>query len=137
MTETVTRKRPYLPIAAVLVVVAGVVAWLVLGHGTEAASVQKSTSGPYTVQLPGFEPHVGNNTLTVQVSGAAPAAVSFEPVMPQMGHALAPVPAAPAGSGTYRADGVALPMAGQWEITVSLRGPAGGAQVVFPLLVKG
>jgi hypothetical protein len=27
-------------------------------------------------------------------------------------------------------------MAGQWEITVSLRGPGGPAQVVFPVLVK-
>lgn len=56
--------------------------------------------------------------------------------MAQMGHALAPVAAGPDGPGRFRAADVGLPMSGQWEITVSLRGPGGPAQVVFPLLVK-
>jgi hypothetical protein len=48
-----------------------------------------------------------------------------------MGHALAPITAAPQAPGRYRVTGVDLLMAGQWEITVSLR----SERVVIPLLL--
>ena len=137
MTGTPARKPPYLLIAVVVVVVAGLGGWLLFGRGSGAAAAQKSVSGPYTVEFSTDGPKIGGNTFTVQVSGAAPAGVTVEPVMPQMGHALAPLTATAAGAGTYRVGDVALPMAGQWEVTVSLRGPAGPARLVFPLLVKG
>jgi nitrogen fixation protein FixH len=86
-------------------------------------------------------PKLGTNSLAVEVTDAAgkPAsldAVTVEPVMPQMGHAFAPVTAVADGPGRYRAAETSLPMSGQWEIAVTLRGPGGTSQAVFPLLVK-
>ncbi|MEU7474793.1 FixH family protein [Lentzea sp. NPDC042327] len=57
--------------------------------------------------------------------------VVVEPAMPQMGHAVAPVTAAPLEPGHYRVGAVDLFMAGQWEITVSLS----EQRVVIPLLL--
>ncbi len=129
-------RRPTVLIAVVALVVAAGAAWLIWGtRGTEPAA-QQAVSGPYTVRLTSDPPRIGGNTLSLEVTGPAPEGVTVEPVMPQMGHALAAVPAGPDGPGRFRATDVGLPMSGQWEITVSLRGPGGPAQVVFPLLVK-
>jgi hypothetical protein len=57
--------------------------------------------------------------------------VVVEPAMPQMGHAIAPITAAPAEPGHYEVRDVGLFMAGQWEITVSLN----AERVVIPLLL--
>ena len=129
-------KRPTVLIAVVALVVAAGAAWLLWGGGAAKPSVQQAVSGPYTVKFAADEPRIGGNTFALEVNGPAPDAVTVEPVMAQMGHALAPVPAGPDGPGRFRAADVGLPMSGQWEITVSLRGPGGPAQVVFPLLVK-
>ncbi|WP_206796147.1 hypothetical protein [Amycolatopsis sp. MtRt-6] len=130
-------RRPTLLIAVVvLAVVAGAV-WLLWGGGKAKSTAQQAVSGPYTVRFAADEPRIGGNNFAVDVEGPAPDAVTVAPVMAQMGHAFAPVPAVPAGDGSHwSAANVGLPMAGQWEITVSLRGPGGPAQVVFPLLVK-
>jgi hypothetical protein len=129
-------KRPTLPIIVVALLVAAGAAWLLWGGGDAKPTTQQAVSGPYTVQFSADEPRIGGNTFAVAVAGPAPEAVTVAPVMAQMGHALAPVPAGPDGPGRFRAADVGLPMAGQWEITVSLRGPGGPAQVVFPVLVK-
>ncbi|WP_290057506.1 hypothetical protein [Amycolatopsis solani] len=129
-------KRPTVLIAAVAVVAAGLLTWLLWPGGGAKPTTQQAVSGPYTVQFSADRPRIGGNTFAVAVTGPAPEAVTVAPVMAQMGHALAPVPAGPDGPGRVRAAGVGLPMAGQWEITVSLRGPGGAAQVVFPLLVN-
>ncbi len=129
-------KRPTVLILVVTLVVAAGAAWLLWGGGTTKPTTQQAVSGPYTVQFSAEQPRVGGNTFAVAVTGPAPEAVTVAPVMAQMGHALAPVPAGPDGPGHFRAADVGLPMAGQWEITVSLRGPGGPAQVVFPVLVK-
>lgn len=129
-------KRPKMLIAAVALVVVAGVAWLLWPAGDAKASTQQAVSGPYTVQFSADPPRIGGNTFAVAVTGPAPDSVSVEPVMAQMGHAFPPVLAVPDGSGGFRATGVGLPMSGQWEITVSVRGPGGPAQVVFPLLVK-
>ena len=129
-------KRPTLLIAVVALLVAAGATWLLWPSGSAKASTQQAVSGPYTVQFSADEPRIGGNTFAVAVTGPAPEAVTVAPVMAQMGHALAPVPAGADGPGRFRAADVGLPMAGQWEITVSLRGPGGPAQVVFPLLVK-
>jgi hypothetical protein len=129
-------KRPTVLIAAVTLVVAGLLAWLIWGGSKSATSAQQSVSGPYTVRFTADAPRLGANTFSLEVTGPAPEGVTVEPVMAQMGHALAAVPAGPDGPGRFRATDVGLPMSGQWEITVSLRGPGGPAQVVFPLLVK-
>ncbi|WP_318305924.1 FixH family protein [Amycolatopsis solani] len=129
-------KRPTVLIAAVAVVAAGLLTWLLWPGGGAKPTTQQAVSGPYTVQFSADRPRIGGNTFAVAVTGPAPEAVTVAPVMAQMGHALAPVPAGPDGPGRFRAADVGLPMAGQWEITVSLRGPGGAAQVVFPLLVN-
>ena len=131
------RRRPVALIAVVVVVAAVLLGWLLWGGGgASGPTVQRSTSGPYTVQLSTDSPRVGGNTFAFDVTGPAPDGVTVEPVMPQMGHAITPVPATADGPGRFRAADVGLPMSGQWEITVSLRGPAGAAQVVFPVLVN-
>jgi hypothetical protein len=129
-------KRPTLLIAVVALVAAAGAAWLLWGGGSAKPTTQQAVSGPYTVRFSTDEPRIGGNTFAVAVTGPAPEAVTVAPVMAQMGHALAPVPAGPDGPGHFRAPDVGIPMSGQWEITVSLRGPGGPAQVVFPLLVK-
>jgi len=129
-------KRPTLLITVVALVVAAGAAWLLWGGGDAKSTTQQAVSGPYTVQFSADQPRIGGNTFAVVVTGSAPDAVTVAPVMAQMGHAFPPVPAVPDGPGRFRATGVGLPMAGQWEITVSLRGPGGPAQVVFPVLVK-
>jgi hypothetical protein len=129
-------KRPTLLITVVVLVVAAGAAWLLWGGSGAKPTTQQATSGPYTVRFSADQPRIGGNTFAVGVTGPAPDAVTVAPVMAQMGHALAPVPAGPDGPGHFRAPDVGLPMSGQWEITVSLRGPGGPAQVVFPLLVK-
>jgi len=129
-------KRPTLLIAVVALIVAAGAAWLLWGGSDAKPTTQQAVSGPYTVQFSADQPRIGGNTFTVAVTGPAPEVVTVAPVMAQMGHAFAPVPAGPDGAGHFRATDVALPMAGQWEITVSLRGPGGPGQVVFPLLVK-
>ncbi|MCR6485499.1 FixH family protein [Amycolatopsis sp. OK19-0408] len=128
--------RPKVLIGVVALVVVAGVAWLLWPASDAKATTQQAISGPYTVQFSADAPRIGGNTFAVAVTGPAPEAVTVEPVMAQMGHAFAPVPAGPDGPGRFRAANVSLPMSGQWEITVSLRGPGGPAQVVFPLLVK-
>ncbi|HEY3463740.1 MAG TPA: FixH family protein [Amycolatopsis sp.] len=128
-------RRPTLLIAVVALAVVAGAAWLLWPRDAKP-STQQAVSGPYTVQFSADEPRIGGNTFAVAVTGPAPDAVTVAPVMAQMGHAFAPVVAGPDGPGRFRAADVGLPMAGQWEITVSLRGPGGPAQVVFPLLVK-
>ncbi|WP_410656817.1 FixH family protein [Amycolatopsis sp. lyj-112] len=135
-TVDTERRRPVLLISVGAVLVAAMLAWLLWPSGDGGAQVQRSTQGPYTVELSVTDPHQGGNAFALTVTGAAPDVVTVEPVMPQMGHALAPSPAIAEAPGRYRTGDVLLPMAGQWEITVSLRGPSGAAQHVFPLLVK-
>ncbi|ANZ40179.1 hypothetical protein BBK82_33265 [Lentzea guizhouensis] len=59
-------------------------------------------------------------TVTDRAGGPVQGEVTVEPAMPQMGHAVAPITAAPLRPGHYRVGSVDLFMAGQWEITVSL-----------------
>lgn len=135
-TMDTARGRPVLLISVVAILAAAILAWLLWPSGDGGSTVQRSTQGPYTVQLSVDDPRQGGNVFSVVVTGAEPAAVTIEPVMPQMGHALSPSPAIAEGPGRYRTGDVLLPMPGQWEITVSLRGPSGATQHVFPLLVK-
>ncbi|KZB81835.1 hypothetical protein AVL48_07660 [Amycolatopsis regifaucium] len=134
-TPDTARRKPVLLIAVVAVLVVAIVAWL-LWPSDGGEQVRRSTQGPYTVELSVADPHQGGNVFTLTVTGAVPDVVTLEPVMPQMGHALAPTSAIAEAPGRYRTGDVLLPMPGQWEITVSLRGSAGATQHVFPLLVK-
>ncbi|GAA3113858.1 FixH family protein [Streptosporangium carneum] len=82
----------------------------------------------------------GSWLIRVNGSDGRPAhakAVRVEPVMPQMGHAIAPLTATESGTGRFPLAGVVLPMPGQWQITVTID-PAGAAdRVVIPVLITG
>jgi hypothetical protein len=116
---------------------------LVFRATADSGATTTSASGSrYTVRLSVDDPRAGPNSLGIEVTDragtpVAPDEVVVEPVMPQMGHAFAPVTAQPEGQGRFRAPTADLPMAGPWQITVSLHDASGVDHVVLPLLVKG
>ncbi|GAA4439812.1 hypothetical protein ACFQV2_16885 [Actinokineospora soli] len=122
-----------LAVVAALFAVA-VVGWLVWPTDS-APTVLHASTGTHAVRLELAEPKTGVAGVRLEVTGPEPDAVTVEPVMPQMGHVIPPVPATRDGAG-YRAD-VPLTMGGQWVITVTLHGPTGTEDVDFPLLVNG
>ncbi|MGW0520692.1 FixH family protein [Crossiella sp. NPDC003009] len=133
-------KKVVLLAAAGLLLLGGAlfVCWPRAGAG--ATTAQQSTP-KHTVALSIADPKPGDNTVTLAVTDreGRPAAVdrvSLEPVMPQMGHALAPVGAQAEAPGRFRAHGFLFHMSGPWQLTVVLHGAAGTDRVVFPLLVK-
>ncbi|CAA0137474.1 Uncharacterised protein [Mycolicibacterium vanbaalenii] len=110
-------------IAAIAATIFGAGIWLLWPKSMDDSAVT-STAGPYRVQLTGESPKVGISPVTVEITSNGsqpplPDSVTFEPAMPQMGHATTPVVAETQGDGRYRAD-VDLSMAGQWEITVRI-----------------
>jgi hypothetical protein len=129
-----TRRR-ILVLAPAVAVLAAVLVFLLWPTGG-GPSVTQASGRLYQVRLTMDDPRRGTGVLTLDVTPSTVDTVSVEPVMPQMGHALSPVPAIPTAPGRYRAE-TTFPMTGQWEITVALRGPSGADQVVIPLLVKG
>ena len=115
--------RQRLVVIAAIATVVGAGIWLLWPKSVED-SAATATAGPYRVQLSGESPKVGISPFTVDITGngskpPTPDSVTFEPVMPQMGHATTPVAAMTQGDGRYRAD-VELSMAGQWDITVRI-----------------
>lgn len=120
----------------VLTVLAGVIAVLAVlwPRGVEAQPHLAESDRLRFVLTP-TSTKSGTNSFDLRITdrsgNAVPGSeVVVEPAMPQMGHALAPITAAPLEPGRYRV-GVDLLMAGQWEITVSL----GTERVVIPLLL--
>ncbi|KAA0096214.1 hypothetical protein CIW49_21165 [Mycolicibacterium sp. P1-18] len=99
------------------------------------------TAGPYRVQLTGESPRAGISPVTVEITGAGgepatPDSVTFEPAMPQMGHATTPVTAVALGDGRYRAD-VDLSMAGQWDVTVRITASSQVHEAVLSITTNG
>jgi YtkA-like protein len=128
--------------SAALVVVIALVALVFRANSGDGTTTATASTPRYTVRLSVADPRTGPNSIGLEVTDPAgapvePAEVTVEPVMPQMGHALAPVTAVPEAPGRFRAATTDLPMAGPWQITVSLRDASGVDHVVFPLLVKG
>lgn len=119
-------------VAGVLAVLAAVV--VLWPRGVEARP-HLAESGGLRFELTPTSTRSGSNSFDLRITdrsgNAADGDVTVEPAMPQMGHALAPITAAPQAPGRYRVMGVGLFMAGQWEITVSLR----SERVVIPLLL--
>jgi nitrogen fixation protein FixH len=122
-------RRRLVVVAAIAVAIVGAGIWLLWPTSMDD-SAATATAGPYRVQLTGEPPKVGISPVTVEITGnggrpPTPDSVTFEPAMPQMGHATTPVAAVTQGDSRYRAD-VDLSMAGQWDITVRI---AAGGQV--------
>lgn len=119
-------------LGAVVVAVAALLLWPRSGETHQLLA----DSRHYSFKVSAQPSKQGTNSLDIEVTdrAGAPATgdVTVEPAMPQMGHALSPVTAVLTQPGRFRVDGVDLPMAGQWEITVSL----GTERVVVPLLLN-
>jgi hypothetical protein len=127
-------KRSVLAALAVIVALLGalVVLW---PRGIEAQPHLAESEQFRFVLTPASTRSGGNSfdlRITDRAGNPAPGSeVVVEPAMPQMGHAIAPITAGPLGPGHFQVGGVDLPMAGQWEITVSLN----AQRVVIPLLL--
>jgi hypothetical protein len=135
----VSRQR-LVVIATIAAAVVGAGIWLLWPKSTDASSAT-ATAGPYLVRLTGESPKVGISPVTVEITGnggqtPTPNSVTFEPAMPQMGHATTPVAAAAQGGGRYRAD-VDLSMAGQWEITVRIAASGQVQEAVLSITTNG
>lgn len=122
-------------IAVVAAVIAVVAAFVVLWPRDVAARPHLAETSRLRFELTPTSTRAGSNSFDLRITdrsgNAADGDVTVEPAMPQMGHALAPITAAPQAPGRYQVAGVDLFMAGQWEITVSLR----SERVVIPLLL--
>lgn len=116
-------------------VIALVAALAVLWPRGVEAQPHLAESAQLRFELTPTSTKTGSNSFDLRITdrsgNAADGDVTVEPAMPQMGHALAPITAASQAPGRYRVAGVDLFMAGQWEITVSLR----SERVVIPLLL--
>ncbi|SEQ89989.1 YtkA-like [Lentzea xinjiangensis] len=126
------KRNVVLALAGVVAVLAAlVVLW---PRGVEARP-QLAESDRFRFVLTPASTRSGSNSFDLRVTdragNAARGEVTVEPAMPRMGHAVAPITAAELGPGHYRAGGVDLFMAGQWEITVSFS----AERVVIPLLL--
>ena len=121
--------------AVVAAVIAVAAALLVLWPRGVEARPHLAESAQLRFELTPASTRSGSNSFDLRITdrsgNAADGDVTVEPAMPQMGHALAPITAAPRAPGRYEVAGVDLFMAGQWEITLSLR----GERVVIPLLL--
>lgn len=126
-------KRSALVLLAGVIALAGVL--VVVWPRTVEAQPQLAESAQLRFVLTPASTKSGRNSFELRVTDRsgqpAQGAVTVEPAMPQMGHALAPITAGPAEPGRYEVGDVDLLMAGQWEITVSLN----AERVVIPLLL--
>ncbi|RJO73843.1 hypothetical protein D5S18_21025 [Nocardia panacis] len=102
--------------------------------------VVSATSARHSVVLTASNLRVGTTTVELDVKDAqgqpaAPDQVRVEPVMAMMGHAIGAVVATPTEAGHFRAEGVALTMTGQWQITVTLVDRGGTDRLSVPVQV--
>lgn len=126
-------KRSVAGVLAGVIALAG--ALVVLWPRTVEAQPQLAESARLRFVLTLASTKSGRNSFDLRVTDRsghpAQGAVTVEPAMPQMGHALAPITARPSEPGRYEVGDVDLLMAGQWEITLSLD----AERVVIPLLL--
>ena len=132
--------RQRLVVIAAIAIVVGAGIWFLWPKSMED-NAATATAGPYRVQLAGESPKVGISPVTVEITGnggqpPTPDSVTFEPAMPQMGHATTPVAAVAQGDGRYRAD-VDLSMSGQWDITVRIAASGQVREAVLSVTTNG
>ena len=131
-------RRRLVVIAVIAVVGTGI--WLLWPKSMED-SAAPATAGPYLVELIGESPKAGISPVTVEITGnggqsPTPDSVTFEPAMPQMGHATTPVVATAQGDGQYRAD-LDLSMTGQWDITVRIAATGQVHEAILSVTTNG
>ncbi|GLW89274.1 FixH family protein [Actinokineospora globicatena] len=126
---------------AALIVVVAIIAGLLVAWwttGDDPVDLRAGTA-TYAVRLHLVDPGVGANTVDIEVAdrtgSPVDAEVTVEPVMVDMGHALTPTKATPTHPGHYRAERTDLPMAGPWELTVTVRRADTTERAVFSLII--
>ena len=136
------RSRTTVIVTAIVGAVAVTLAVILLSaHGGTRSNVLTGRTASYRVTVSVDNPRVGTTSLTVTATDSqdAPArlsVVTIVPIMPSMGHATGVITATD-GHGSYQATGVALSMAGQWELNIGLQAASGTEQVVLALPVTG
>ncbi|WP_167474417.1 FixH family protein [Nocardia arthritidis] len=135
----VRRRSAVLVVVAALILAVAALVWS-LWPSSGGPTVLTSASAQHTVVLTAADLRVGTTAFDLEISDAhgAPATldqVRVEPVMAMMGHAIGAVTAKPVGPGRFRADGIELTMAGQWQITVTLVDRSGIDRVIVPVTV--
>ncbi|SKP56416.1 hypothetical protein [Mycobacteroides abscessus] len=130
--------------AGLTVIVAAVLAltWIAWPSPPKAVTLYCGTEH-YTVTVTVDSPRVGTTALELAIDeredhnlpGSEP--VTVELVMPLMGHAMPPL--REVVSGRTKFDQVMLPMAGPWDIVVTITPPSGDPdeRVTMPLWVSG
>ncbi|NRQ38646.1 hypothetical protein HII36_43510 [Nonomuraea sp. NN258] len=123
-------------VAAVAVLVVGVVAVLLGNLGGTAEPVTVNTSGAhYAISVAVERPAAGRVAVEVRVTSGQADSVAVSAVMPDMGHAMPEVAAGRQEPGRFRAEGEMFPMAGVWELSIRLDGPAGAEVLVAKALI--
>lgn len=122
--------------AAVAAIIIATTVWLAR-NGTSTGTTLRGGTSRHDVGVTLPAARVGVSAVDIEVSDpAGVTAVRLEPAMTDMGHAYAPVTAAPVGerNGRYRAE-VRLDMPGRWELTVVVDDGAGTERVALPLTI--
>ncbi|SDK61610.1 hypothetical protein [Nonomuraea jiangxiensis] len=121
-------------IAVALVVVA--VTLFVVGRGAAAGPLELTTTGTrYAATVLIDRPTTGRVVVEVRLRSGDPSSVALEPVMPDMGHAMPEVAAREREPGRFLAEGELFPMAGVWELSIRLDGPAGEETLAVNALI--
>ena len=125
--------------AAVAAIVIATTVWLARNGTSGGGTTLRGGTSRHDVSVVLAAATAGTRVVDIEVSEpAGVTAVRLEPAMTEMGHAYAPLTAAPVDepNGRYRAE-VRLDMPGRWELTVVVDDGAGTERVALPLTVTG
>ena len=135
------RRVPAIAGIIAAVAVATIAVWL-LWPAPPGPAVLHAGISRYVVTATIENPRIGATAVEIDLTTrtgdpAPPVVVDIEAIMPLMGQATPPVPAAPAGAGRHRAEGVPLMMTGPWQLRISITAPDSVDHLMLPLSVGG
>ncbi|MBF8191394.1 hypothetical protein ITP53_37990 [Nonomuraea sp. K274] len=117
-------------------IVAVAVVLFVVGRSMAAQPVEVSSVGTrYAVTVLIDEPTTEGGAVEVRLDSGDADAVAVSAVMPEMGHATPEIAAREPAPGRFLAEGELFPMAGAWEVSIRLDGPAGEEVLVVKALI--
>lgn len=127
------RMRPLLAVAAL--VAAGVTVFVVGRSGTAGPLDVTTTGARYAATVLIEDPAPGRVTVEVRVDKGDADSVAVSAVMAEMGHATPELTTTEREPGRFLAEGELFSMAGVWELTIRLDGPAGEEQLITKTLI--
>ncbi|MGH3380044.1 MAG: FixH family protein [Actinoallomurus sp.] len=135
------RRSHRVVLALAVVTAALIVVWMMWPRPHEHVVLHAGTAR-YVVTATVGSSRVGTTAIDLDLTSrqGGPvdgATVTIAAIMPLMGQAAQPVPAAFSGHGHYRAAPVSLTMAGPWELRLSVDAPDGADHLAVPLIVSG